>query len=83
MPAMNRNKIERERYANVAAMMARQYPDVSQQELDEIIEEEIEDQLWNEAADRAEDLAYGIEDSPCLQSCDFWGTGEGAYHGVI
>lgn len=25
----------------------------------------------------------GIEDSPCLQNCDDWGTGEGAYHGRI
>jgi hypothetical protein len=23
------------------------------------------------------------EDSPSLESCDRWGTGEGRYHGVI
>ena len=23
------------------------------------------------------------EDTPCLQSCDMWGTGEGQFHGVI
>lgn len=27
---------------------------------------------------------YGTpEDTPCVQSADLWGTGEGRYHGVI
>lgn len=28
--------------------------------------------------------AFGYpEDTPSIQNCDFWGTGEGRYHGVI
>lgn len=44
-------------------------------------EEEIQEAQADAAFER--DL-YGIpEDSPCLQSADLWGTGEGQYHGII
>ena len=35
-----------------------------------------------EAAEEREAFGYP-EDTPSLQSCDMWGTGEGRYHGVI
>lgn len=35
-----------------------------------------------EAAEERE-LFGAPEDTPCLQSADLWGTGEGRYHGII
>lgn len=38
---------------------------------------------WEEEAAHECEQFGGPEDTPCLQSCDLWGTGEGRYHGVI
>lgn len=35
-----------------------------------------------DAAEYREQFGYP-EDTPCIQSADFWGTGEGRFHGVI
>ncbi len=47
------------------------------------ISEGMADVLREWAADAALDRElYGEpDDTPCLQSCDDWGTGEGRYHG--
>jgi hypothetical protein len=47
------------------------------------IAEEMEDVLFDWAADAALDRElYGEPGAtPCIQSCDTWGTGEGRYHG--
>lgn len=49
---------------------------LDQDELDDQVSQIVDD--WY--ADATEEFR---EDSPCLQSCDMWGTGEGRFHGVI
>jgi hypothetical protein len=51
----------------------------------QFVEDRVHDALQDAEADAAHDReVFGIpEDSPCIQSCDFYGTGEGQYHGVI
>ena len=49
------------------------------------VDEETNNQVdeWEiEAAQDREMFGYP-EDTPCIQSADMWGTGEGQYHGVI
>ncbi|MEO5672491.1 MAG: hypothetical protein ABIR26_17525 [Ramlibacter sp.] len=43
----------------------------------------MQDAEYEAACDREAFGAVSPEDTPCLQSCDFWGTGEGAHHGII
>lgn len=47
------------------------------------IEDAILDEEYEAACERAEDFELNgyPEDTPCIQSCDDWGTGEGQYHG--
>jgi len=80
MARMNRNQYEVARRARIVAEVARQYPDDNQEEQAAIVEDWIDDELQAEAEDHAEYLE-NIEDTPCLQSCDDWGTGEGQFHG--
>lgn len=75
-----RHRIEREmrastfegEYANEAAFQAA---------VDQAVLEAVE----GAQRDAAEELQLfgGPEDTPCIQSADLWGTGEGRYHGVI
>lgn len=59
----------------------RQNPDLSGADLDEAVDEVLLDWAAEAAHDRE---VYGEpDDTPCLESCDQWGTGEGRYHGVI
>lgn len=57
------------------------YPDMTVDEL----RDEAADMLAGWEAERADHvMLFGApEDTPCLQSADLWGTGEGRYHGVI
>lgn len=41
------------------------------------------DAEFEAACDREASGNYVPEDTPCLQSADLWGTGEGAHHGII
>ncbi len=49
------------------------------------IEERVRDGMAEAERQQAEDRErFGYpEDTPCVQSCDFYGTGEGQYHGVL
>lgn len=59
---------------------ARRNPDANAEQL----AESAADILDGWERDAAEEHQHdGIEDTPCIESCDFWGTGEGRYHGVI
>lgn len=52
-----------------------------QEAVDAAVSDEVSEAEYAAACDRAE---MGIsEDSPCIQSADLWGTGEGRYHGVL
>ena len=75
---MNRARAYREATAMILRDRMRFGPiePLEQDVLDEEVEHLVED--WY--ADATEEFR---EDSPCLQSCDMWGTGEGRYHGVI
>ena len=79
---MNRNQYEIARRARIVAQINRQFADSTPADRAEFVEETIEEELQMEAQDRAEYLET-IEDSPCLQSANIWGTGEGQFHGVI
>lgn len=74
-----RPRIEREmresayegEYADEAAFQAA---------VDAAVRDEASEAEYDAACERAE---LGIpEDTPCIQSADLWGTGEGRYHGV-
>lgn len=75
-----RPRIEREmragtyegEYANEAAFQAA---------VDQAVLEEVE-RAQRDAAEERE-LFGGPEDTPCIQSADLWGMGEGRHHGVI
>ena len=60
------------------AIVRRRFPDIDQEGLDE----QVQDILSDWSADAAEDAAMR-EDTPCIQSADLWGTGEGQFHGII
>ena len=79
---MNRNQYEVARRARVVAEIGRSRPELTEEERLELVEEAIEEELRMEAEDRAE-YAETSEDSPCIQSANLWGTGEGRYHGII
>lgn len=79
---MNRNQYEVARRARIVAQTGREYPNSTPEERAEHVEETIAEELQMEAEDRAEYLET-IEDSPCIQPADLWGTGEGRFHGVI
>ena len=51
----------------------------------DLLEEEIDAVLEDWAGDVAHDLSvFGEpEDTPSVENCDDWGTGEGQYHGRI
>ena len=81
----NRNQREVARRARIVATIERDYPDETPAERAAMVEDWIADELFEEAADLAEsrELCGYPQDTPCLQSCDMWGTGEGRFHGVI
>jgi hypothetical protein len=60
---------------------ARRNPDADAEQLAESAADILEDWARDAAHDR--ELCGEPEDSPCIESCDVWGTGEGRYHGVI
>ncbi len=37
---------------------------------------------WHADAAQEREI-YGVEDTPCIESADRWGTGEGRFHGVV
>lgn len=45
----------------------------------------VEEALFEAEQQAAEDreMFGGPEDTPCIQSADLWGTGEGQFHGVV
>lgn len=75
-----RPRIEREmrsstvegEYANEAAFQAA---------VDQAVLDEVEGAQRDAAEER--ELFGGPEDTPCLQSADLYGTGEGRFHGLI
>lgn len=82
----------RERYiarvtASVVADVAKLYPSPEYSDADrailvqDLVAEDVADND-RQAAEEREAFGYP-EDTPSLQSCDQWGTGEGRYHGVI
>jgi len=79
---MNLNQIERARHARVTALVAQQYPDAPPDLQARIVEEYIDAELRMEAVDYAE-RRDELEATECVESCDFWRTGEGQYHGII
>ena len=79
---MNRNQHEIARRARIVAQIEREFADALPEERAEYVEEAIEEELLMEAQDRVERLEQ-IEDTPCIQSANIWGTGEGQYHGII
>lgn len=79
---MNRNRYEIARRDRIVARVNRDYPDHTPEDRGMMVEELIEEELRLEAVDRA-DYLENIEDTPCVESADIWGTGEGRYHGII
>lgn len=79
---MNRNQYEAARRARIVAQIERKFPNETPETRAEYVEETIEEELQMEAEGRAE-YVETIEDSPCIQSADLWGTGEGRFHGII
>jgi hypothetical protein len=52
-----------------------------QRAVNDAVADAVSDAEYDAACERE---AFGYpEDTPCLQSADLWGTGEGQYHGVI
>lgn len=83
---MNRNQYEAARRARIERKVrANADPEDGEADIQAMIEDAIEEELYAEACDREQDLAmFGSpEDTPCVQSADIWGTGEGRYHGLI
>lgn len=76
-----------------AAQRARIEAEIRAHALDDDTEAEIqamvEDEIAEEDCEAARELAEHRElhgypdDTPCIQSCNDWGTGEGQYHGRI
>lgn len=62
-----------------------EYPteEAFQKAVDDAVADEVQDAEYDAACDREASGIYEPEDSPCLQSADIWGTGEGAHHGFI
>lgn len=85
MSRLNQNQREVARRARIVAEVARCYPDETAAEQAAMVEDRIADELHDEAVEMAEwrELHGDREDTPCIASCDMWGTGEGRYHGVI
>lgn len=49
--------------------------------VDDVVADEVVDAQYEAAHERE---LFGLpEDTPCIQSADIWGTGEGQYHGFI
>jgi hypothetical protein len=61
------------------AYAKRRNPDATAEELQEIAADVLHE--WN-VEDALEREERGVEDTPCLESCDT-GSGEGRWHGVI
>lgn len=73
-------------YRLARAEVLRHYTAQEQVEMDPAdLESMIDDQLAEWEIDAAQDreLRGAPEETPCIQSADLWGTGEGRYHGVI
>ena len=73
-------------YRLALAEVLRQYPHLSEPDTDPAdVESAIQEQICEWGIDAAEHREiYGTaEDSPSIEHCDRWGTGEGRYHGVI
>lgn len=52
-----------------------------QQAVNDAVEDEVAEAKQEVAQER--EIFGGPEDSPCIQSADIWGTGEGRFHGPI
>jgi hypothetical protein len=61
-------------------LAVRRNPGASAEELLQEAGELVDQWRADEAHEREQ---QGIEDTPCVQSADLHGTGEGRYHGVI
>jgi hypothetical protein len=91
MARLNRNQIEMKRRERITAQIRAEavIHGWDEEEILSIIEDEIEEELDMEAAERAEmlEMYSEPEDTPCIESgrdnCDDWGTGEGQFHGRI
>lgn len=59
----------------------RRSPDIDPDLLEEEIDQLLDDWRVESAQDR--DLYGEPEDTPTVENCDDWGTGEGRYHGRI
>jgi hypothetical protein len=64
--------------ARALRVAAENNPGAAPEEIAEVASDLFHD--WMEDAARERE---SIEDTPCLESCDQWGAGEGRYHGVI
>lgn len=72
---MNMQQMRRAAQREAAHRLRGSSPDEINDLADEILDEWMVDVM----RDRADQPIP--EDSPCIQSCDDWGTGEGRYHG--
>jgi hypothetical protein len=79
---MNLTEFEAARRARITAQIAREFPNDTEDERNEYIEETIEEELMLEAEERTEHL-NSVEDAPSLQSANIYGGNEGQYHGII
>jgi hypothetical protein len=83
----NRSRLAAKFAAEAAAQFNRDVADglADKGEFGSYVADYVHDAMVDAEFDAAcEREAFGIpEDSPCIQSADVWGTGEGQYHGVI
>ena len=59
----------------------RKYGDMDAADLADALSEIIDD--WNAEASYERETFGEPEDTPCIENCDDWGTGEGRFHGRI
>lgn len=52
-------------------------PDLLEKEIDAVLDD------WRADVAHDREVFGEPEDTPCVENCDDWGTGEGAYHGRI
>lgn len=75
-----RNRLDREMRASA---FDGEYADEAafQRAVDSAVEDAIQEDQQSAAHER--ETFGGPEETPCIQSADTWGTGEGRYHGLI
>jgi hypothetical protein len=86
-PANNRARIAARLAAEAAAQFNRDVADglSDKSEFGSYVAAWVHDGMAEAEQEVAEEReAFGYpDDTPCLQSADLWGTGEGAHHGLI